>query len=145
MPKEPTKAQRSFLFKASQASLLLMTVSTIESRLEVVLLATMRPNLSNTMRESLFKNYGPLSSFSAKIDLAYAWEKIDEETRDDLRVLKEIRNQFAHSPMLRHVNDAEMEKLFRKFKGYKKESTKSNSCEPRYCGLRRSYGTATQS
>ncbi len=39
----------------------------------------------------------PLSSFAARIDLAYAIGLIDKDTRHDLDVIRHIRNEFAHS------------------------------------------------
>ena len=40
---------------------------------------------------------GPLSTFSAKIRLAYAMGFISEEERKDLDLLREVRNAFAHA------------------------------------------------
>ena len=47
--------------------------------------------------KALFSGFGPLSTFSAKIMTAYATNIIDKEIRDDLDVLREIRNAFAHN------------------------------------------------
>jgi DNA-binding MltR family transcriptional regulator len=47
--------------------------------------------------ERLFE-VGPLASFDARINLAYAFRLISPQHRDDLRLIKDIRNRFAHSP-----------------------------------------------
>jgi DNA-binding MltR family transcriptional regulator len=43
-----------------------------------------------------FSPAGPLSSFSAKIDFAYALGLIDQPTRSSLHVIRRIRYDFAH-------------------------------------------------
>jgi len=45
----------------------------------------------------LFKGYGPLSSFSAKIDMAFSLGLITKIERDELHRIRRIRNEFAHS------------------------------------------------
>ena len=42
---------------------------------------------------------GPLSSFSARINLAYAFNLIDTCLFKDLLLIKDIRNFFAHEPL----------------------------------------------
>src|ERR1017187_7347928 len=49
--------------------------------------------------ERLFET-GALQSFDARINLSYALRLISKSHRDDLRVIKDIRNRFAHSPKL---------------------------------------------
>jgi hypothetical protein len=44
----------------------------------------------------IFKGYGPLATFSAKIDLAYLMRILDRNTRDGFHTIREIRNRFAH-------------------------------------------------
>jgi hypothetical protein len=68
----------------------------MEGWLKKVLLAVGRP-LSKTGIAKLFDGYGPLSQFSAKIDIAYFFGLIDQTTYDDLRAIKDIRNKFAHA------------------------------------------------
>lgn len=53
--------------------------------------------LSNNMAERIFDGYGPLSTFSAKIDVAFALDLIDADVHRDLRTIKDIRNCFAHT------------------------------------------------
>jgi hypothetical protein len=47
----------------------------------------------------LFDDYshGPLGTFSRKIRMAYALDLIGEHTYEDLVIIKDIRNEFAHN------------------------------------------------
>jgi hypothetical protein len=53
-------------------------------------------NLPEIM-ELLFENRGPLQDFGARIQLAYALGIYGYRAYADLRIIKEIRNAFAHS------------------------------------------------
>jgi hypothetical protein len=53
-------------------------------------------HLTETEKADLLDGMGPLSAFSAKIKAAYAFGLIGAKTRDDLEVVREIRNAFAH-------------------------------------------------
>lgn len=44
----------------------------------------------------LFEKSGPLSTFEAQINLAYLCSFISKELRDDLIIIKKVRNDFAH-------------------------------------------------
>lgn len=79
----------------------------IEEQLADALLAKMRP-LSSEFKRRLFDGYGPLSSFSAKIDLSYAFQIIDKKTRDELTIIRKIRNKFAHSVALINFGSPEI-------------------------------------
>jgi hypothetical protein len=73
----------------------LVASARLEAAVERGLLIKMRP-LSKTRRANLFEGYGPLASFAGKIDIAYALGIFDDETYADLKVIKRIRNEFAH-------------------------------------------------
>lgn len=46
----------------------------------------------------LFKGYAPLSSFSARISMAYALGLLTEGMKKDFHYIRKIRNHFAHHP-----------------------------------------------
>jgi hypothetical protein len=46
---------------------------------------------------SLFTGYGPLATLSARIMFAYNLKIINADARHDFRIIKDIRNQFAHT------------------------------------------------
>lgn len=48
-------------------------------------------------QNSIFDGTGPLSTFSAKIDVGFALGLFGSKTRHDLKTIKDIRNLFAHS------------------------------------------------
>lgn len=50
-----------------------------------------------TATKKFFEGLGPLASFSARIEAAYGFGFISKMERDDLNVLRTIRNDFAHS------------------------------------------------
>lgn len=47
--------------------------------------------------EEMFGFNGPLGSFSAMIQVAYGFKLVGPKTRSDLNIIRNIRNQFAHS------------------------------------------------
>ena len=67
------------------------TVAIVEEWLEALLLQQHR----RVQVARHFGDYGPLNSFGKKITKAHDLLLIDEDTRRDLDVLKEVRNAFA--------------------------------------------------
>jgi DNA-binding MltR family transcriptional regulator len=68
----------------------------VEDALQKILLASFHDK-SPTVVPILFEGpNGPLSSFSAKIRIAYAFGLIGEHTQGDLDQIRDIRNRFAH-------------------------------------------------
>src|SRR5262245_54151547 len=61
-----------------------------------------------------------LSSFYQKITLAHALRMINVELRDDLHIVRNIRNAFAHSRRLLSFDHALVVQELRKFKSDKK-------------------------
>jgi hypothetical protein len=73
--------------RQTEAGAALVTSGLIEDWLEKLLLTAGRP-LSNKTAKGIFAALGPLSSFSAKIEIAYTFELIDKAVRDDLRIIR---------------------------------------------------------
>jgi hypothetical protein len=68
----------------------------IEELVEQVILERLI-KLSSDRKDAIFYRMGaPLSSFSAKIEMAYALGIIANELRLTLHLIREIRNKFAH-------------------------------------------------
>lgn len=74
----------------------IMMGAMLDHSLERVLLSRMR-RLSREARDRLFFGTGPLSSFSGKIQIAFALDIIDDETTADLDIIRDIRNAFGHA------------------------------------------------
>jgi DNA-binding MltR family transcriptional regulator len=98
----------------SQTTIVLVLNSVVEAAIERGIKSKMRP-LSNTQDERLFEGYGPIATFSAKIDIGYALSVFDDKVLADLRVIKEIRNEFAHPERLVHFDDEALPALTTKF------------------------------
>jgi len=77
----------------------------LESSLEHLLKETL---VKATPRQ-LFEGYGPLSSFSAKIDMSFAIGKISDDERRDIHLLRKIRVEFAHD--IDHLLDFDAQKI----------------------------------
>ncbi len=74
-----------------------MLGSVTETSLTIFLRAKTRPGLKSDDRRSLFDFNGPCGTFSAKTLTAFSFNFIGPETRNDLDVIRTIRNEFAHS------------------------------------------------
>jgi|ERR1700733_1757830 hypothetical protein len=88
------EALENELYNAPDRAAAIVMASMVEKAL--------RRLLSNNMREEkstgkLFKFPGVLSSFSAKINVAYAFKLFGEKTKKELNIIRDLRNQFAHS------------------------------------------------
>jgi len=70
------------------------------------------PEQSNNYQKRLFKYPGQLSSFSAKIELSYAFRLINKRTFNALNALREIRNQAAHSSTNFDIKSVNFERIF---------------------------------
>jgi hypothetical protein len=103
------------------SSVVLSLGGKLDAALKIALLEKMRP-ISNRLKAKLFDGYGPLSTFSAKIDMAFAFSILDEDLYADLQVIREVRNMFAHPavPLLQPMtfeND-DVIKICKKSKDY---------------------------
>lgn len=47
--------------------------------------------------DELLKGFGPLATLSARRKCAYAFGYIDEKTRNDIKYIAKIRNEFGHN------------------------------------------------
>lgn len=79
-----------------QSATVLNTIAIFEDILQESLEGCMRP-LSSKMRARLFEGYGPLSTFAARTDVAYAFNLLSEADYWDMQIIRKIRNEFAHS------------------------------------------------
>jgi DNA-binding MltR family transcriptional regulator len=46
--------------------------------------------------DDIFEGYGPLSSFSAKIEIAHRLGLVSKRMRSDLQIVRKVRNHMAH-------------------------------------------------
>jgi hypothetical protein len=83
------------LEKQSDRGAGIIAAAFIEEILELVILNRLRP-LSSDKHRNLFKGNSPLSTFAAKIDIAYAIGIINDLGHIQLHLIREVRNRFAH-------------------------------------------------
>lgn len=74
----------------------IIAATTIDVSLERAIRTRFRP-LKPSDSDAIFAGTGPLSTFSGKIQIAYAMGLIGPQTRHDFTTIKDIRNVFAHS------------------------------------------------
>jgi len=83
------------LGRATESAHVIWTVAIFDDCLEKILRHQF-PRLTNNLAEKLFEGYGPFATFSAKIDVLVAMGVINGDIHRDLRVIRKIRNKFAH-------------------------------------------------
>ncbi len=86
---------RTFRGESDRACVIL-AAAMLEQALDVLLRARLAPVASQT--DSLFDGaYAPISTFSAKIDLAFRIGLLPASLARDLHLVRKIRNDFAHN------------------------------------------------
>jgi hypothetical protein len=85
------------LYGANDRASAVMLGAFAETALERLLRTKLRPDLNSDERRPLFDSQGPLGNFSSKIAMAYAMGTIGPITRDDLDLVRLLRNGFAHT------------------------------------------------
>ena len=99
----------------SDYAVAIVGASLIERALEVAILSRFVP-VSNDERGRLFDYKSPLGSFSARIRIGAALGLYGPVTFADLEIIRNVRNQFAHSPVLRTFSDVPIAKSCGKLK-----------------------------
>jgi DNA-binding MltR family transcriptional regulator len=108
---ENITTQLSALHRRTHAGTVIAASAKIENVLEKLLLAYMR-SLTKTQHARLFRGYGPLSSFAAKTDMAYALRMIPKSMFDALTILRRLRNEIAHSQETVDLSHQKIKPLF---------------------------------
>lgn len=88
-----------FIFKLTNESdrgSILIGASKVEEYLEKLVL-TILPKITKSYVARLLNYPGPISSFSGKIELLFAFRIIDEQLYNALNQLRSIRNKAAHT------------------------------------------------
>lgn len=86
----------------------------IELELET-LLRQRFPRITDSTWATMVRENGPFSTFDQKITAAFAFRIFDEVTKENLKIVKNIRNAFAHAKKLidfdHELVAAELEKI----------------------------------
>lgn len=95
--------RRDLLFDAfsaeSNRGVVLVAASFIDHALELLLRARFSSGSTKPKKaiDPLFKNFGPLATFSAKIKICYAIDLLQDWLYRDLEIIRKLRNSFAHN------------------------------------------------
>lgn len=103
----------STLLNESERGAIIIGTTKVEEQLEKYIRKILPSNGEKYVKKLLVYP-GALSSFSSKIELAYAFRLIGEKTYASLNVLRKIRNIAAHSPDSFSIHEIreEFEKIF---------------------------------
>jgi hypothetical protein len=97
--------------RQSHAAIVITLTSIIAYDLERSIKWKFRP-LNKAMRERLFEGYGPISTFAAKIDIAYALDITNDAIHQELNKMRNIRNKFAHTKKSLSLDTEPIKTLF---------------------------------
>jgi hypothetical protein len=75
----------------------ILQASNVENLLQMLIEKAMRQPLANDLKARVFDGSGPLSTFSSKILVGFAFGLFGPVFRHDLELVKELRNGFAHA------------------------------------------------
>lgn len=64
----------------------------------------------------LFDGYGPIGSFAAKSDIAYAFRLLSDDDYADLQIIRKVRNEFAHAQEVLGFETPKIETLVSRMK-----------------------------
>jgi|ERR1017187_10983363 DNA-binding MltR family transcriptional regulator len=85
---------------------IIVAVAAMDTMLTNILLSYLLPTGKQIEDDSLFGADRPLSSFSARIHLAFRLGLIDEYFAKALHLLRKMRNEFAHAAISGSLNDS---------------------------------------
>lgn len=98
---------------------ILIGTSYVEDHLENYILKVL-PSNEKKYTSRLMNYPGPLSSFSAKIELSYAFRLIPENMYNSLNALRKIRNDAAHSgKKFSLINNDKLDDIFNLGEGFR--------------------------
>ncbi len=89
----------------------ILSHSFLDDRLRWLLEVKMISTLSKGQKNYMFYNSGPLSSYKARYELAFALGLLNENFRSELEIFGQIRNKFAHGFKRLRFDDAPISEL----------------------------------
>ena len=97
------------LSKESDRGLALLATAYIDKAMEELLVAFFLND--KKICKSIFEGYSPLATFSSKIDISFLCGLIPVKAKQDLHLIRKIRNEFAHYPSEITFESAKIDKL----------------------------------
>jgi hypothetical protein len=115
------KAMIDRIDQGEDRSAAILAASFLEDRLQKAILARLVHD--KVVIGEMFKGYGPLATFRAKIDLAFLMSIIAAPMRRHLHRIREIRNRFAHRLDVHDFEAIEIKDITRKLPRLKDVAT----------------------
>ena len=111
------------LLKESDRGCVIFSAALLDEGLEMLIRACCHADITSIKSsvDPLFQTYAPLSTFSGKIQLCYAFRLIPKVLRDNLELVRRMRNDFAHDYGPIDFNDPKCRQRFDEFIGPFKE------------------------
>ncbi|WP_038176180.1 MltR family transcriptional regulator [Vibrio pacinii] len=98
----------------SDRGVVITSVADVENLLDKMLkLVFTHNNVSNKRIKSMFDASGPLSTFSSKYQMLYAFGYIRHDNYTDLELLKKLRNKLAHTTGLIRLESEEVAQILK--------------------------------
>jgi DNA-binding MltR family transcriptional regulator len=91
-----SKVAASFEHESDRGCVIFGTALLSEGLEELLRSSLRRAPEDNKLIDSLFQGYAPLSTFSAKIQLAYALGILPRHLKERIELVRRLRNEFAH-------------------------------------------------
>ncbi len=88
----------NMILAESDMGAVLISTSVLDNYLRKLFEKVMPSSCAKGTKRSLLNYPGPLSSLSAKADVAYAMRLIGDSIHKSIHILREIRNKAAHQP-----------------------------------------------
>ena len=98
----------------SERSVVLVIGAVIEDRLQSAI-EQLLTHLTEDEKVDFFGENGPAGDFASRIKISYAMGAIPKWMRDDINIIREIRNAFAHSQLQISFDDKEVADLCLQF------------------------------
>lgn len=93
----------------SDTEVVVTASNTIDHALRIGIITLFRDSLSATALAEIFEGDGPLSSFDSKIRICRGFKLISPDVKQDLDIIRTIRNRFAHTSVPRRFTDSDIE------------------------------------
>ena len=92
----------------ADSDVVMSATSGLDCLLQIALSTTFRTAVSSTDLKGIFKGRGPLATFDSKIRVCIALGIITSDFREDINIIRTIRNSFAHSIPVKGFSDEDI-------------------------------------
>jgi hypothetical protein len=97
--------------RMTHAAVVVTAAAILDQTLERAI-KTQLPGTTKVLSKKIFEDFGPLHSFSAKIDMAHALGITSDFVHIELGKIRKMRNSFSHSEKLLSLDTEPVKTLF---------------------------------